>query len=159
MPGVEELTGGDPAATVVENALRKARAVHGDPVLAADTADLELTTEWIMLHGELEIGTEAKPHTRKATITLTLDNDESIECSILTIYEAAGNEYIALLPLNEKGENEDGEVYIYRYHQENGTPILENIENDEEYEAASDGFDEWLDSLEYDELVEDEEEE
>ena len=36
-----------------------------------DTADLELTTEWIMVHGELEIGTEAKPHTRKATITLT----------------------------------------------------------------------------------------
>ena len=95
----------------------------------------------------------------KATITLTLDNDESIECSILTIYGAAGNEYIALLPLNEKGENEDGEVYIYRYHQENGTPVLENIENDEEYEAASDGFDEWLDSREYDELVEGEEEE
>ncbi len=37
----------------------------------ANTADLELTTEWIMLHGELEIGTEARPHTRKATITLT----------------------------------------------------------------------------------------
>jgi hypothetical protein len=37
----------------------------------ADDADLELTTEWIMLHGELEIGTEARPHTRKATITLT----------------------------------------------------------------------------------------
>src|SRR4029077_13121212 len=28
----------------------------------ADNKDLELTTEWIMLHGELEIGTEAKPH-------------------------------------------------------------------------------------------------
>src|SRR5262249_39711083 len=26
----------------------------------ADNKDLELTTEWIMLHGELEIGTEAK---------------------------------------------------------------------------------------------------
>jgi hypothetical protein len=37
----------------------------------SDEADLELSTEWIMLHGELEIGTEAKPHTRKATITLT----------------------------------------------------------------------------------------
>jgi hypothetical protein len=37
----------------------------------ANNKDLELTTEWIMLHGELEIGTEAKPHTRKATITLT----------------------------------------------------------------------------------------
>src|SRR5580692_11809156 len=37
----------------------------------ADKKDLELTTEWVMVHGELEIGTEAKPHTRKATITLT----------------------------------------------------------------------------------------
>ena len=37
----------------------------------ADTRDLELTTEWVMVHGELEIGTEAKPHTRRATITLT----------------------------------------------------------------------------------------
>jgi hypothetical protein len=39
----------------------------------SDAADLELSTEWIMLHGELEIGTEAKPHTRNATITL-VDN-------------------------------------------------------------------------------------
>ncbi len=45
----------------------------------ADNKDLELTTEWVMVHGELEIGTEARPHTRKATITLT-DNvkDEDI---------------------------------------------------------------------------------
>ncbi len=45
----------------------------------ADNKDVELTTEWIMLHGELEIGTEKAPHTRKATITLT-DNvkDEDI---------------------------------------------------------------------------------
>ena len=37
----------------------------------ADDKDLELTTEWIMVHGELEIGTEAKPHTHQAAITLT----------------------------------------------------------------------------------------
>jgi len=37
----------------------------------ANNADLELTTEWIMLHGELAIGSEAAPHTRKATITFT----------------------------------------------------------------------------------------
>src|SRR6187455_460434 len=35
----------------------------------SNDADLTLTTEWIMLHGELEIGTEARPHTRNATIT------------------------------------------------------------------------------------------
>ena len=39
----------------------------------ADKKDLELTTEWILLHGELEIGNEARPHTRNATITLTND--------------------------------------------------------------------------------------
>jgi cell migration-inducing and hyaluronan-binding protein len=45
----------------------------------ADNKDLELTTEWIMLHGELEIGTEKSPHTRKATITLTNNvKDEDI---------------------------------------------------------------------------------
>ncbi len=37
----------------------------------ADNKDLGLTAEWIMVHGELEIGTEAKPHTHQATITLT----------------------------------------------------------------------------------------
>src|SRR3984957_16544475 len=37
----------------------------------SDKADVELTTEWVMLFGELEIGTEAQPHTHKATITLT----------------------------------------------------------------------------------------
>jgi cell migration-inducing and hyaluronan-binding protein len=45
----------------------------------ANNADLELITEWVMLHGELEIGTEARPHTRKATVTLTNNvKDEDI---------------------------------------------------------------------------------
>ena len=37
----------------------------------ADKTDLALSTEWIMVHGELEVGTAAKPFTHKATITLT----------------------------------------------------------------------------------------
>jgi len=37
----------------------------------SDKSDLELITEWVMVHGELAIGTEAKPYTHKATITLT----------------------------------------------------------------------------------------
>jgi septum formation protein len=36
--GVEELTGGDPRALVVENAMRKARSVAGEPALGVDTA-------------------------------------------------------------------------------------------------------------------------
>ena len=44
--------------------------VNGKLTFAND-ADLELTTEWIMLHGELAIGTKAKPFKRNATINLT----------------------------------------------------------------------------------------
>ncbi len=44
----------------------------------ADKKDLELTTEWIMVHGELDVGSEARPFTHKATITLT-DNVKSEE--------------------------------------------------------------------------------
>src|SRR6266550_2841505 len=51
----------------------------------ADNKDLELTTEWMMVHGTLEIGTEAKPHTRKATITLTdTVKDEDISGASVT---------------------------------------------------------------------------
>lgn len=86
------------------------------------------------------------------TVTLTLDNDEVVDCAVLTTYEAAGKEYIALLPLDENGESADGDVYLYRYLEENGEPALENIEDDEEYEIAADAFDEWMDMQEFEEL-------
>lgn len=86
----------------------------------------------------------------QATVTLTLDSGEVLECAILTIYPAGKNQYIALLPLDEDGKNEDGEVFIYRYKEENGAPTLENIEDDEEYEIAADGFDEYMDNVEFD---------
>ena len=90
------------------------------------------------------------------TVTLTLDNDEVVECAVLTIYEADEREYIALLPLNEDGENEDGDVFIYRYKEVVGEPTLENIEDDDEYEVAADAFDEWLDEQDFDALDDEE---
>ena len=83
------------------------------------------------------------------TVTLTLDNDEELECDVLTIFSAGTHEYIALLPLDENGEaNESGDVFIYRYEEIDGEPNLSNIEEDEEYDAAADAFDEWLDEQE-----------
>ncbi len=93
------------------------------------------------------------------TVTLTLDDGTEMECAIITIFEAGEREYIALLPLDEDGQNDDGEVYLYRYSEtEDGEPELENIEDDEEYEIVADAFDEFLDATEFDELVEEEEE-
>ncbi|MCU0625810.1 MAG: G8 domain-containing protein [Gemmatimonadaceae bacterium] len=46
-----------------------------DGTLAFDDKDLELRTQWIMVHGALEIGTEARPFRRKGIITLTGQRD------------------------------------------------------------------------------------
>lgn len=87
------------------------------------------------------------------TVTLTLDDDTEVECVVLTIFTAGERDYIALLPM-EGEDSEDGEVYLYRYSEtEDGTPVLDNIEDDDEYEIVADAFDEMLDDQEYDELV------
>ena len=87
-------------------------------------------------------------------VTLDLDDGSSVECQILTIFEADGRDYIALLPLDENGDdNEDGEVFIYRYSEDaEGNPSLENIEDEDEYEVVSDRFDELLDEAEFEDL-------
>ncbi|MCP1101509.1 hypothetical protein M2454_001656 [Aequitasia blattaphilus] len=88
-------------------------------------------------------------------VTLTLENDEEVTCAVLTLFEVEDKEYIALLPLDEDGDNEDGEVFLYRFIQAGDEePELLNIESDEEYEIVADAFDEWLDTLEFDETEE-----
>ena len=86
------------------------------------------------------------------TVTLTLDDGSTLECVVLTIFEASnGMEYIAVMP--ETAEDEDGEVYLYRYGEtEDGQPDLRNIESDDEYEIVADAFDEILDEQEFREL-------
>lgn len=87
-------------------------------------------------------------------VTLNLDGNRDVECKILTIFEAGEQDYIALMPLDEKGnENAEGDVYIYRYFEdEEGNPSLENIESDDEYEIVADRFDELLDEAAFEEM-------
>ena len=76
------------------------------------------------------------------TITLTLDDDTEIVCAILTVFPVDAQEYIALLPLDENGQNQNGEVYLYTFARtESGDPVLSNIESDEEYNKAAIAFD------------------
>ena len=89
----------------------------------------------------------------EVTVTLTLDDGSTLECVVLTIFDAGEREYIALLPM--EGElGDEGDVYLYRYSEDaDGNPSLANIEDDDEYEIVADAFDELLDAQEYDELV------
>lgn len=91
------------------------------------------------------------------TVELELDDGTDVNCAVITILTVNSRDYIVLLPLNEAGENEDGEVWFYRYSENpedpNEEPVLDYIEDDDEYEMVADAFDEYLDNCEFDELI------
>lgn len=97
------------------------------------------------------------------TVDLDLDDGSHVTCAVITILTVAKQDYIVLLPLNENGENDSGEVWFYRYFEDesdpNKEPVLEYIDDDDEYEAVGEAFDEYLDSSEFDEIMGNEEEE
>ncbi len=94
-------------------------------------------------------------------VTLTLDDGSELTCDVLAIFPVNINNeeqsYIALLPSDPKPEDE---IFLYRivWHGEEDIELL-NIEDDDEFDAVSDAFDELLDEEELDEMLGDEEEE
>ena len=90
-------------------------------------------------------------------MTVSLELDEgTVVCSILTILEVDGKDYIALQPMDDEGNAASDEVWFYGYSENpddpNEEPELRNIESDEEYEKVFDKFDEYLDNLEFDDM-------
>ena len=78
----------------------------------------------------------------EGTVTLSLDDGKEVECGIVAVFPVGEQDYIALLPLDENGQNESGEVYLYAFARtESGDPMLSNIESDEEYAKAAVAFD------------------
>lgn len=104
--------------------------------------------------------TQEELEKEEMTVDLELEDGSQVTCAVVTILTVAAKDYIALLPLDEAGENADGEVWFYRYSENpkdpNEEPELGYIEDDEEYEAVADAFDEFLDAAEFDELMESE---
>ena len=88
------------------------------------------------------------------TMTWELDDGTSLECIVLQVFLVDDREYIALLPMNDKGGvDEDAQIYLYRLTRPDVDEIiLNNIEDDDEFEMASDYFDEMLDEEEFDSL-------
>ena len=91
------------------------------------------------------------------TLTLDLEDGTTVECAVITILTVEGRDYIVVLPLDENGQNSDGEVWFYRYSENfddpNEEPELGYIDDDDEYENVADAFDEYLDNCEFDEVV------
>lgn len=88
------------------------------------------------------------------SITLSLDDGTELNCMVIDIFSVDDKEYIALQP--EEGEEEEDNVFLYRYIQDDdGDPQLLNIEDDDEFEAVADAFEELLDSQDFDDMFDD----
>ena len=97
------------------------------------------------------------------TVELELDDGSTVSCAIVTILTVNEKDYIALLPMVDEEDETFGEVWFYEYVEDpdnsEAEPELKYIEDDDVYEAVSDAFEEFLDTQEFDEIIEDEENE
>ena len=87
-------------------------------------------------------------------VTLVDENGNENEFEIVDSLVTDNNEYFALIP-TETAENlaEDaGELLILKVVEDDGAEFLEPIEDDDEYEAVADRFDELLDEAAFDDM-------
>ncbi|MBO4902761.1 MAG: DUF1292 domain-containing protein [Lachnospiraceae bacterium] len=105
-----------------------------------------------------EKNTEEEFPDEDMTVDIILEDDTTVNCNIITILTVNGKDYIVLQPTDESGDTMDGEVWFYRYEEDeedvNAEPVLSYIDDDEEYEAVEDAFDEFLDDDLYDSMGE-----
>lgn len=78
------------------------------------------------------------------TIILSLE-DGDVECGIVASFPLNGKDYVALLPLSPLEGLEEDEILLYAYTREDDDFQLIEIENDDEFDAVADFFDELLD--------------
>lgn len=92
------------------------------------------------------------------TVELELDDGSSVTCAILTILTVDEKDYIALTPMVDEEDEAFGEVWFYEYIEDienpEAEPELKYIEEDDVYDKVSDAFEEFLDSAEFDEIIE-----
>jgi uncharacterized protein YrzB (UPF0473 family) len=73
---------------------------------------------------------------------LETEDGSLVDCDIIRAFELDGQSYIVLLPT---GAHADGEGFLYRFSvTPDGAPLLELPETDEEFQLASDAFNQLL---------------
>lgn len=77
------------------------------------------------------------------TISITFDNNITVECAIIAIFPVEGRNYIALLPITPVQGLDPEEVFLYRYSTigSKDSIKLDTIDSDAEYNCVADAFD------------------
>ena len=78
-------------------------------------------------------------------IEITDDDGLTLKCELYDIIEFEGKQYAILVDLDSS--EEDPELVIMSYYEENGESYFETIEDDEEFERVS----EYIESLDVEE--------
>lgn len=76
-------------------------------------------------------------------LTLTDEDGNDVDAVIIAAFEIEelSTEYVAALEVNEQHEVENGEVVILRYSEdEDGDPVIDSIDDEEEYEIVTSAF-------------------
>jgi len=83
--------------------------------------------------------------------TLTDEEGNELNFSLLGTLENEGAVYKALIPVDENGEEESDEYVILKCGvDENGEEVLETIEDDDEFDRIADIFDDHFSDIFYD---------
>ncbi|MCR5402552.1 MAG: DUF1292 domain-containing protein [Butyrivibrio sp.] len=92
----------------------------------------------------------------QTTVDVELNSGETVTCAIIIVLTVDEKDYIVLLPLDENGQNTDGNVWFYELYfpEDSDEPELGYIEEDDIYTAVTEAFNLYLDDAEYDELIE-----
>lgn len=74
-------------------------------------------------------------------VTFDDEDDTEVPCTVLDIFECNGREYIAIAPKSDVDNEEEAEVYFYRYSEDGADVKLDDIETDEEWNDVAELFD------------------
>ncbi|MGD9677239.1 MAG: DUF1292 domain-containing protein [Vulcanibacillus sp.] len=71
-----------------------------------------------------------------------IESDEGVEEKFEVVYdfEVEGNKYLFLVPFDSPDEEEEAEVYVFRYEEEGEDIKLFTIESDDEWNMVEEVF-------------------
>lgn len=76
--------------------------------------------------------------TDKERITIQLENGSEVFCQIVMIFRINDQKYIVLIP---EGNSSNGKGYLMRFAlDDEGGPVIDNVESEDEYNHASEVF-------------------
>ena len=103
---------------------------------------------------EVVMGIEKDENLPYMVIPIEMEDGSEVECEVLAIFPVDGKQYIALIDK----DHEDSDIWMYRF-----VPVgeeefnIEDIEDDKEFEKVEDAFNQMVEAVEIDAVIDEKE--